>query len=73
MTGNASPWPDELMFVVWAVVAAGAINWGLVGLIDYNVITDLIGLSGNNLDLVYISVGLAGAVDALETFDKLPW
>lgn len=68
---NSSDFPDELMFVVWALTAAAAINWGLVGLMDYNVAVDLIGLSGNNLELAYMALGVAGGIDALETLGKI--
>lgn len=59
------------MFVVWALTAAAAINWGAVGLLDYNIATDLLGLASNNLDLAYMALGAAGVIDGLETLGKL--
>lgn len=47
---------------VLAVALLGSLNWGLVGVADYNLVTDLIGLS--DPAIAYVIVGLAAAVIA---------
>lgn len=45
---------------VWlALVVAGALNWGLVGLFDYNLVGEIFG-TGTVVDVVYTIVGVAG-------------
>ena len=45
---------------VWlALVIIGALNWGIVGLFDTNVVTEILG-SGTGADIVYVLVGIAG-------------
>jgi uncharacterized membrane protein YuzA (DUF378 family) len=41
------------------IVVLGALNWGIVGLFDTNVISDVFG-SGTLLDVVYTIVGVCG-------------
>jgi uncharacterized protein len=45
---------------VWlALVIIGALNWGIVGLFDTNVVEELLG-TGTAADVAYVIVGLAG-------------
>ena len=45
---------------IWlALVIIGALNWGIVGLFDTNVVEEILG-SGTAADVVYVIVGLAG-------------
>jgi uncharacterized protein len=45
---------------IWlALVILGALNWGIVGLFDTNVVEEIFG-SGTAADVVYVIVGLAG-------------
>jgi uncharacterized protein len=41
-----------------ALVFIGALNWGIVGLFDTNVVAELFG-SGTASDVVYVLVGIA--------------
>ena len=43
------------------VVVIGALNWGMVGLFETNVISDLLG-TGTVTDIVYTLVGACGLV-----------
>jgi uncharacterized membrane protein YuzA (DUF378 family) len=43
------------------VMVLGALNWGMVGLFDTNVIADVFG-GGTLTDIVYVVVGVAGLV-----------
>ena len=45
---------------IWlALVVLGALNWGIVGLFDTNVVEEILG-SGTAADVAYVIVGLAG-------------
>lgn len=45
--------------VAFLLVIAGAVNWGLVGLLDFNLVDMLVGGFGLT-DIVYILVGVSG-------------
>jgi uncharacterized protein len=45
--------------VALLVMVLGALNWGMVGLFDTNVISDVFG-SGTLTDVVYVVVGACG-------------
>jgi uncharacterized protein len=45
--------------VALVVMVLGALNWGMVGLFDTNVIADVFG-SGTLTDIVYVVVGVSG-------------
>lgn len=45
--------------VALLIVVLGALNWGMVGLFDTNVISDVFG-SGTLTDVVYAVVGVGG-------------
>ncbi|MDD2490147.1 MAG: DUF378 domain-containing protein [Bacilli bacterium] len=47
----------------------GAINWGLVGLFDFNLVTTLFGNDTTGTRLVYALVGLAGIINIGLLFD----
>lgn len=45
---------------IWLALAViGALNWGMVGLFDTNVVAEILG-TGTVADVVYIIVGFAG-------------
>ena len=45
---------------IWFVAAIGAINWGLVGLFNYNVIDRL--FADRPTRILYVAVGICGVV-----------
>ncbi|HEY1356013.1 MAG TPA: DUF378 domain-containing protein [Solirubrobacterales bacterium] len=45
--------------IALVVMVLGALNWGMVGLFDTNVISDVFG-GGTLTDVVYVIVGVAG-------------
>lgn len=49
-----------LDWVVFVLLVVGALNWGLVGLADINVVELILGSIPVLIRLVYILVGLAG-------------
>ena len=55
---------NSKQLVAWVLVV-GAVNWGLVGLLDMNLVESIFGGSASMLTrAVYIVVGLAGAYKA---------
>jgi uncharacterized protein len=42
------------------LVIVGALNWGLVGLFDFNLVSALFGQETAFTNLIYVLVGLAG-------------
>lgn len=52
-----------LQKVALALIIIGAINWGLVGLFDFNLVSTLFGTDTIITKIVYILVGIAGIID----------
>ncbi len=45
---------------VWlALVVVGALNWGIVGLFEFNLVAEIFG-AGTVADVIYVIVGIAG-------------
>lgn len=59
---------SQAMMVVNALLIAGAVNWGLVGLADMNLVESLLG-TGTLTTVVYGLVGLAGVDRLLVALD----
>lgn len=63
--------------VALLVIVLGALNWGMVGLFETNVISDVFG-SGTLLDVVYVVVGVCGllyiprVLEGLHLSDHMP-
>lgn len=49
----------ELHMAVLTLVIVGALNWGLVGLLNYNLVEGLLGAWPGLVKLVYLLVGAA--------------
>ena len=45
------------------LVIIGAINWGLVGLFDFNLVDTLFGVESIISKIIYILVGISGIID----------
>ena len=52
------------------IVVLGALNWGMVGLFDTNVVSDVFG-SGTLLDVVYTVVGVCGLILVPRTLEGM--
>lgn len=50
----------ELHMVAFLLVVVGAVNWGLVGLFQYNLVTMLLGSWPVVENVVYVLVGASG-------------
>ncbi len=51
------------------LVIIGAINWGLIGLFDFNLVDTLFGVDSMLSKIVYILVGLSGIISITILFD----
>jgi uncharacterized protein len=51
---------DTLQMLSWVLVTVGALNWGLVGIANVNLVELLFGMWPALVQIVYILVGLAG-------------
>jgi uncharacterized membrane protein YuzA (DUF378 family) len=54
---------------VWlALVVVGALNWGLVGLFEFNLVEEIFG-TGTVADVIYVIVGVAGLMMVPRLFE----
>lgn len=60
---------DPKMLVGWVLVV-GALNWGLVGLLNLNLVESVFGMGSVLTKGVYIIVGAAGAYKAYLMLSK---
>jgi uncharacterized membrane protein YuzA (DUF378 family) len=51
---------NALDWIAWVLVVVGAINWGLVGAFNFNLVAALLGDMTTAARIVYGLVGLAG-------------
>lgn len=58
MTTSTSSNPVSAILIILASI--GAINWGLVGAADFNLVTYLLGENSAATKAVYMGVGLGG-------------
>lgn len=56
--------------VVLLVLVLGALNWGMVGLFDTNVIADVFG-AGTLTDVVYTVIAVCGLIEIPRLLDGL--
>ncbi len=54
MTKSAIDWIALILVIV------GAINWGLVGILDFNLVDKIFGIGSTIATIIYILVGLSG-------------
>lgn len=52
-----------LHLVTYTLVVVGALNWGLIGLLNFNLVNALLGAWPNIEKLAYLLIGAAAAYD----------
>ncbi|OGK29656.1 hypothetical protein A3F32_01075 [Candidatus Roizmanbacteria bacterium RIFCSPHIGHO2_12_FULL_42_10] len=52
-----------LHILTYTLVVVGALNWGLIGLFDFNLVETILGSYPTLVKLVYILVGLSAVYD----------
>ncbi len=55
--------------VALVLIIIGAINWGLIGLFDFNLVETLFGTDNVITKIVYVLVGIAGIIDVSLLFN----
>ena len=58
--------------IVGLLLVIGAINWGLVGIFDLNLVARLIGSVPIAEKIVYIVIGLAGVIGLISCIKQCP-
>ena len=58
--------------IVGILVAIGAINWGLVGIFQMDVVENLLGTMTGPARAVYTLIGIAGVLKVLSLFKVCP-
>lgn len=54
---------ETLQKACLVVTIIGAINWGLIGLFDFNLVETLFGIDSMLSNIVYILVGICGLIN----------
>lgn len=54
---------ETLQKVLLVITIIGAINWGLIGLLDFNLVTMIFGEGSLFTRIIYCLVGIAGLVN----------
>lgn len=60
---------QTLQKVCLVLTIIGALNWGLVGLFDFNLVSTLFGTENVVTRIVYVLVGIAGVINIALLFD----
>lgn len=60
---------SKVGWFAWVLVVLGAINWGLVGAANINLVETIVG-TGSLTQVVYILVGLSGLYMLWEALSK---
>ncbi len=58
--------------IVFALLVVGALNWGLVGAFDFNLVSHLFGAESVATRVIYSLVGLAGLGALVKYFHGCP-
>lgn len=62
---------EGLQKVALVFTIIGAINWGLIGIFDFNLVTALFGELTTLSRIVYIIVGIAGIINIATLFSHI--
>ncbi len=62
---------NNLQMLSWVLVTVGALNWGLVGLLNVNLVEALLGTWPALVQVVYIVVGLSGVYSVWGMFGMM--
>ena len=61
-----------LKYLSYALVLIGAVNWGLVGVFQFNLVSFLFGEMTNTSRLVYALVGLSAIISVITVYMSYP-
>lgn len=54
---------ETLQKICLVLTIVGALNWLLIGIFDFNLVTTIFGANGMFSNIVYILVGIAGIIN----------
>ena len=60
---------QTLQKVCLILTIIGALNWGLIGLFDFNLVATLFGAENVITNIVYVLVGIAGIINIALLFE----
>ena len=66
-----NPCPSPVTASLSILAAIGAINWGLIGAFDFNLVTYLLGTGSTMTKIVYAGVGVGGLYSLFATVKSL--
>ena len=58
--------------IIGALVIIGALNWGLVGVLQFNLVEAIFGVGSAITRVIYVLVGLAGIMKLVSCFKECP-
>ena len=58
--------------IVGILVIVGALNWGLVGALQLNLVDQIFGAGSGLARVIYVLIGLAGIVKLISCFKECP-
>lgn len=62
---------ETLQKVALVFTVIGAINWGLIGFFDFNLVTALFGDTSMLTRIIYMIVGIAGIINIYTLFSHI--
>lgn len=62
---------ETIQKICLVLAIVGALNWLLIGIFDFNLVTTIFGANGMLTNIVYILVGIAGLVDISILFSHI--
>lgn len=54
---------ETLQKILLVITIIGAINWGLIGLLNFNLVTTIFGVNSLFTNIVYTLVGICGVIN----------
>lgn len=62
---------EILQKICLIITIIGAVNWGLIGIFDFNLVETIFGIKTMLTKIIYIIVGIAGLINIGLLFDNL--
>lgn len=62
---------ETLQKIALIFTVIGAINWGLIGFFDFNLVTSLFGDTSMLTRIIYMIVGIAGIINIYTLFSHI--
>lgn len=62
---------ETLQKIALTITIIGAINWGLIGLFDFNLVDTLFGVGSILSRIIYILVGICGLINIFILFNHI--